>query len=357
MAFDASGRLIVAEFSGNRVVRIEPNGAVTLLAGNGKSGYSGDGGPATQAQMDGPFYLAFDSEQRLYISDSLNGRVRRIEPDGTLITVVGGGTREEDGASAHDTRIRRVGGIAFDSQGRLHFADMGAQRVRRVEADGTVHTVAKGSFDVPKGVEPDLQGAGGIAFDAQGNLYVTEYGAARIRKVAPDGTVTTVAGSTRGLSGDGGPALSASFDNPWGIAVRDDGIYVVDASNNRVRRIKTDGIVETVSGAGPPNSSNDGMDAAKAGIVAPCCLTFDARGNLWVNDVRGSIYKISFGPLAPGDLDGDGAVTPSDVRKLLGAVVGKSSLMTTQTQAADLNRDGRLTILDVVRLLKQVCSP
>ncbi len=357
MLFDPQGRLIVAEFAGNRIVRFEADGSSTVLTGTGKPGFSGDGGSAINAQIDSPFYLAWDPQGRLVISDSLNGRIRRIETDGTIQTIAGGGATEEDGADALSTRIRRVGGIAYDAQGLLYYADMTAVRVRRVNADGTVTTIAAGPQDTPKGQEPTLLGAGGIAFDDSGNLYVTEFGAARVRKITPNGVATTLAGTGhRGFSGDGGPALDASFDNPWGLQVRSDGVYVVDAGNQRVRRIGTDGMVNTVAGGGSTRIWADGGSSTTASVAGPCCLIFDAAGNLWVNDVRGGIRKVTFGALPSGDLDGDGAITPADARIMLGFLVGVRSPMAVQSQASDMNGDGKVNLLDAVALLPRACT-
>src|SRR6266545_622708 len=290
LAFDQSGNLYIADTGNNRVRRISTNGLITTVAGLGTfRSDPGDGGPAIQATLYEPFGVALDPAGNLYVGDDWS--IRKISPDGIITTLAGcpvcsatvlaldsignlyvgasagvwkitpgaaiteiagmrcclGGYSGE-GGPATQAILGRIGGIAVGAKGELYLADMVNSRIFRIATDGTIHTSASG-----------LLGPSALVFDSAGNLYVAELGdwyvtlgsvgsfgtfyisgsGRRLRKIAPDGTITTVAGNgTEEYSGDGGPSTAAQLDAPWGLAADSHGnIYISDSGNHTVRRI------------------------------------------------------------------------------------------------------------------------
>lgn len=262
----------------NSVFQVDPNGSLTRIAGNLQPGYSGDGGPATDAQLftddlvdetpafGFPSGLARDSKGNLYVSDGGNARVRKISPNGIITTVAGNGTRgyTGDGGPAGAAEISNPRGLAVDTADDLYIADSSA--VRKVSPAGTITTVAP-------------FGGLGVALDSSGSLYVVDY--TRVRKVSTDGTVTTVAGGTGiiGDLGDGGPATSAAFIGPTTVAIDGGGdLYIGDVS--RVRKVSPDGIINTVAGGGSTDPG-DGGPAISAEVSVES-IALDATGNLYI---------------------------------------------------------------------------
>ncbi len=252
---DAQGNLYIADNGNHRIRRIDRNGIITTVAGTGEPGFSGDGGLATAARLMNPSALALDVEGNLYIADVGNNRIRRVDrATGIITTVAGSGARgfAGDGGPATAAAFNGLRGLAIGPGGDLFVADFFNQRVRRISADGTITTVAgNGTFNISN--EQQL-GDGGpatqavvrwpidVAVDQVGNLYIAENASHRIRRVTPDGIITTVVGSGSplfgGFSGDGGPARQARLNLPSGIAVDGLGnLYISDAGNFRVRKV------------------------------------------------------------------------------------------------------------------------
>ena len=322
IAFDSSGNLYFTD-TGNRVVRkVSTTGIISTFAGNAMlfSGSNGDGGPATSALFSWPAgqsYLgvAIDGAGNLYISDvnSGSGRVRKVDPSGTISTYAGAGFGDGgDGGPAATAGVRTAAGLAVDSQGNLYIADTVGQRVRKVNAAGTISTVAGTGVsnytgDGGPAVSATLSVPVGVAVDAQGNLYITEAGNAvygpRVRKVDTAGNISTVAGNGKtGFLGDGGPALNAEFGiNLQGVAVDKAGnLYIADYGNYRIRKVDASGTITTIAGNGQPGRSGNGGLASNA-LVEPSGMVVDASGNLYISDYFSSqIRKITFGAKPPG---------------------------------------------------------
>jgi sugar lactone lactonase YvrE len=279
LAFDALGNLYIGDLLNNRVRKMGADGIIRTVAGTGQPGFSGDRGPALQARMNRANFLAFDLDGNLFVSDTANTRMRRISSDGTITTMAGRGgpmlqTASGDGGPAIDARFSDPVGLAVDATGVLYVADMGANRVRRVDRDGIVTTVARGN------------GPTGVAVDAAGNLFIAENYGHRVRKLAPDGTLTTVAGTgKRGFSGDGGLAVSATLDEPFQVTVDSAGhLFIADWGNYRVRKVDVNGVITTVAGNGQREYSGEGGPATQAGLRGPSGLAIDAHGNLYITD-------------------------------------------------------------------------
>ena len=218
MAVDASGNLYIADTGNNRIRKVSATGIITTVAGNGSAGYSGDGGPATSAQLDGPEGVAVDGSGNLYIADTCNNRIRKVSATGIITTVAGNGSAgySGDGGPATSAQLSLPAGVAVDGSGNLYIADSGNNRIRKVSATGIITTVAGNgspgySGDGGPATSAQLNQPAGVAVDASGNLYIADSSNNRIRKVSATGIITTVAGNGfDGYSGDGGPATSAA---------------------------------------------------------------------------------------------------------------------------------------------------
>jgi sugar lactone lactonase YvrE len=285
LAFDPDGNLYVSEFSGNRVDRITSDGTLTVVAGTGSPGMSGDGGPAVKAQLNAPTGLVVEAGGRLliadhhnnrirvvdragvintvrgsvtaglrdpigialdkgilYVADELNARVLRIKRSGTATIVAGGGKDTPgDGGLATNALLLHPSYVLLDQNGDLIFTDFMDNRIRRVNRNGVITTI---------GGNARLNFPTGLALDAAGNLFVSDTGNNRVRRIGLDGVITTVAGnSANGFGGDGGPATKAELTSPAGLAFDDAGnLYIADQGNNRVRRVDTNGMITTVAG-------------------------------------------------------------------------------------------------------------
>jgi sugar lactone lactonase YvrE len=269
-------------------------GVITTVVGNGSSGYSGDGGPATSAELCSPAGMAVDAAGNLYIADAGIDRVRKVNASGIITTVAGGGPMNSgDGGPATSAGLLQPQGVAVDTSGNLYIADYG--RVRKVSPPGIITTVAgNGAY------QGMYYGEGGpatkaaifpesVTVDASGNVYIADNQDNRICKVGKDGIITTVAGngSLGGYSGDGGPATGAMLNYPTGVAVDAAGdLYIADAGNNRVRKVSPSGIITTVAGYWAKGYSYDHGPAIRAMLNYPTSVAVDASGNLYIADMN-----------------------------------------------------------------------
>ncbi len=247
---DGEGNLYVGGGNGtNRmIIRVDPSsGAVTTIAGTGEKGFSGDGGPATEATMSWVRDIAIDDAGNVYFSDSLNHRVRMIDTAGIITTIAGTGKEgfSGDGGPATEARLDHPAGVAVDPKGRIYIADNRNHRVRRINHHGIITTVAgNGRRGYGGDGGPAKKAALGsplsVLLDANGNLYVTSVDCRCVRMVDPDGIISTIAGTGAwGFSGDGGAAKRAQLSCcPDGMAFGPDGaLYIADSANSRVRKV------------------------------------------------------------------------------------------------------------------------
>ncbi len=275
----------------NRIRQVSSSGTIFTVAGNGVGGFSGDGGPATAAQIYQPRDVAVDAAGNLFIADSSNARVRRVSPSGVITTVAGNGVLgfSGDGGPATAAQFSYLIGIAVDAVGNIFIADATNRRVRKVSLSGVITTVAGigggpgFSGDGGPATAAQMNAPVGVAVDAVGDIYIADYSDHRVRRVVPataPGTINTVAGNgTQGFSGDGGPATAAQLNNAQAVAVDATGnIIIGDFQDNRIRRVSASGVISTVAGTGAAGFSGDGGPAIAAQINAPDGVAVDAAG-------------------------------------------------------------------------------
>ncbi len=294
---DNLGNIFVSDYNNNRIRKISSSGIITTIAGGGNCGtnYCGDGGPATSAQLYHPVGLAVDANNNLYIADKDNGRVRMINSSGIISTVAGSTLLgfSGDGGLATAAALQSPTGVALDASNNLYIADSYNYRIRKVNSSGIISTIAGSgtsgfSGDGGQAISAQLNLPYGVVADFAGNIYIADYNNNRIRKVNSSGVISTIAGSgTAGFSGDGGQATMASFNKPAALAFDGVGnLYIADVYNNRIRKINLSGVVSTVAGGGSCGVSycGDGGSATAAQLATPIGLSFNSSGNLYIAD-------------------------------------------------------------------------
>jgi len=305
VAVDGVGSVFIADWGNFRIRKVSSDGKITTVAGNGSSDFSGDGGPATAAAVYSATGVGVDAAGNLYIADRSSHRIRRVSPDGTISTFAGNGTAgySGDGGPASNASLSYPCGVAVDLAGNVYIADTMNNRIRKVPRGGVITTVAGSatggySGDGGPAVSASLCMPKGVGVDASGNLYIAEECGHRIRRVSAGGIITTVAGNgTAGFSGDGGPASSASFYNPRGVAVDAAGsVFVTDAVNRRVRKFSPGGTISTVAGNGLFKAPTDGVLATSSFLNQPWDVAADGAGNIYIVDgYNARVRKVSPG--------------------------------------------------------------
>ena len=311
-ATDADGNVYIADTGTHRIRRVDAvTGQVTTVAGTGEAGFSGGGGPAVEAQLERPQAVAVDEDGNIYIGDTGNRRIRRVDAGTGIITTIAGNGEfgfDGDGGPALSAVLGEIVALAVGPRGGLYIADgldgqgRGNNRVRRIDLSGGGITTLAGDGDFSFGGDDGLAVEAGmtvedIAVDASGNIFLADFNNYRIRRVdAETGTIATVAGrgpvfgGGGGFSGDGGPATAARLDLPGGVAVGADGtLYISDTGNGRVRAVDPNtGDIFTIAGTGNAGTAGEGGPAALAEFREPTRVVLDPDGNLIIVDTGNS---------------------------------------------------------------------
>jgi RHS repeat-associated protein len=333
VAVDSGGNIYISDSQNRRVRKVNAtNGFISTVAFNGANSYSGDGGAASNASSEGAEGLAVDVSGNIYIADTYDQRIRKVSvATGIITTIAGNGTAgfSGDGGPATSAKLDLPSAIALDSAGNLYIADTQNDRIRKVTlSTGIITTVAGSgngsvffSGDGGAATSASLYYPQGVALDAAGNIYISDGNNQRIRKVTiATGIITTIAGNgTQGYAGDGGPATSASFYYPQGIAVDGAGnVYIADQSNHRLRKITAStGTITTIAGNGTAGFSGDGGPATSAELY-PYDIALDAAGNIYVPDTGNTRIRV-IGQINPAKSTPTLALTSSSNPMIYGA--------------------------------------
>ena len=291
VALDGAGNLFISDSGTQRILKLDPAGRLSIVAGTGETGFSGDGGPAVKARLSSPTDMVVDRGGNLYFADTYNHRIRKIDTAGTITTFAGTGRcgSAGDGGPALKAELNNPQSVALDAQGNLLIADTYNHSVRRIDRQGIITTIA--------GSSPGYAGDDGPALKAllanptdvkagpDGAIYVSDSLNMRIRRIGPDGRIVTFAGNGKeGIKGDGGPPLDAQIFISAGMAFDSAGsLYIAEGAGSRVRLVRN-GKIETIAGNGSAGFGGDGGLAVKAQLNSPNKLVVDGQGNVYVAD-------------------------------------------------------------------------
>jgi gliding motility-associated-like protein len=273
---------------------------ITTLAGNGTAGYSGNGGPAVNAQLSNPFEVAADNNGNIYIADAFNNTIRKVNSLGIISTFAGTGVQgySGDGGPATVATLYRPFYVTVDNAGNVYFSDQNQIIIRKVNTAGIITTITgnlPGGYSGDGGplINAQFGDISGIAFDNANNMYITDFINSVIRKVNTTGIISTFAGTgVPGFSGDGGPATAASIRTQSRVAIDNTGnVYIVSHVDNRIRVVNTAGIITTYAGTGVAGYSGDGGPASAATFNAPWHICFDAAGVMYVPDYNNKVIR------------------------------------------------------------------
>jgi len=321
ISVDSNGNIYFADSNNQRIRRIDTSGTITTVAGSGTApatnslcqGTSpvGDGGSATGAHLFNPSDAMVDPKGNLIVADQQNNRIRQVNSAGNITTIVGSGLHNfySPGIPATSSPMDWPSSLAIDGAGLIYFAELHGNRIGRLEANGTLSTLAGTGFpgfngDGRAANTATLTKPAGIAIDPSGNLLIADTGNHRVRKVS-GGIVTTIAGTgQQSFCGDAGPANQACLDTPMDVKVDALGnIYIADTGNHRIRRIDASGTISTVAGTGQAGRGPDGVAATSSALNFPSAVALDANNDLYIVDWQNYlIRKVTFSAISSGGI-------------------------------------------------------
>lgn len=303
IARDATGNIYIADEYNHCIRKIATSGIISTVVGTGIAGFSGDGGPATAAKLNYPIGIVFDAAGNLLIADASNSRIRKVTPSGTITTIAGTGARTYtgDGVAAVGAAINLPQDIATDAAGNIYIADRDNHRIRKINTSGIISTIAGTgvwgySGDGLPATNATLTQPSGLAVSATGDVYFTDLVNYVVRKINPSGIISRVAGNgIAGYSGDGGPATAAQLKAPGGLAIdANNNLYISDFNDNRIRKVSASGLISSVAGIGSHSYSGDGGAATAAELNRPFGIEVDDTGSIYIADWQNNrIRKIN----------------------------------------------------------------
>jgi hypothetical protein len=308
VAWLGDGSVLVADYANHRIRRISPGGQITTVAGTGTYGFSGDGGPATSARLSWPVDVEATADGGYLIADLGNKRIRKVSQSGIITTVAGTGASGATGDNGPATKARLDAptGVAATADGGFLVADAGTHRVRLVSPVGDIDTVAGTGIQGSRGDggpadRAELNTPAGIAALPDGGFLVSEYEGHRVRRVSAAGVITRVAGAgTAGFSGDGGAATAARLNKPFGVSSTPDGGFLIgDSLNGRVRKVAADGRIATVAGSSTRGYAGDGGPALLAQLRSASAAVQSANGAMLIADSQDNRLRFVEGSAAP----------------------------------------------------------
>jgi len=299
MVFDDNGNLYITDANNNMIRKIDNSGIITTIAGTGVAGYSGDGGLATAAQLNGPYDIAIDANGNLFFT-GFNYVIRKIDNSGIITTIAGTGVAgySGDGGLATSAEMNFSFGITFDTSGNLLITESVNNVIRKIDNTGIITTIAGTgvagySGDGGLATSAQLSNVRTVTFNALGEMYITDGGNHLIRKIDNSGIISTVAGNnSQGYSGDGGLATDAQLNFPRDLIFdSNNNFYFSSSSNHTIRKVDNSGIITTIAGTGIVGYSGDGGLATSAQLNSPYGIIFDTNGNLLISEYNNSIIR------------------------------------------------------------------
>ena len=289
-------------------MKLFPNGTLIAIAGNGQFGYGGDNIPATNTSLMYPYGIAVSPlTGEVYFVEAFGNRVRRIDRNGMIKTVAGTGQYgySGDGGLATGAMLGNCFGVAVSAVGEVYIADTYNYRIRKIFTNGTIVTIAgNGTFgyggDGGLATRATFRNPTGVAVSQSGEVYIADYGNNCVRKIFRNGTITTIAGTgVYGDGGDGGLATSAKLAYPRSMAVSSSGeVFIADSFNNRIRKIFTNGTIATIAGTGTAGYGGDGGLAVSALLSYPSGVCLSTKGEIFLTDnYNGRVRKVFDAPL------------------------------------------------------------
>ena len=351
LAVDKSSNLYLADFSYNMVRMIAPNGTIVTLAGAQNAGFSGDGTYGTKALLNGPSGVTVDPQGNVYIADELNQRVRKLNVQGIISTIAGSSHYTGDGGPATSALMLRPQHAVTDSAGNIYVSDTDNSAIRKVDTKGNISTIAgNGSCnyggDLGKASSATLCEPEGLAFDSAGNLYIADWGNCVVRRIDTTGNITTVVGNkTCADTASTGTATNVSFEGPFGLTFDSNGyLYVSDNVSNRVTAVMlgkaTNAPVALFAGNGTAGSNGDGGLSSSAALNGPTAIAAGADGAIYIADTGNNrIRKVT--PASPGEPGIIATVSTSGSKGLslaapAGIVVDASNNLYVDWEASDV---------------------
>ena len=364
IVFDQQGNLYLAETANHVIRKVDTTGIITTIAGTGTQGFSGDSGPATAARLDSPQGLALDTDQNLYIADTRNHLIRKLNLTAGIITTIGGATINGnispgfsgDNGPATAAHLNLPTALAFDPAGNLYIADTQNHRIRKIAATtGNITTIAGNgtqgfSGDAGPATSASIDSPTGLSVDTSSNVYLADTHNHRIRKItAATGKITTIAGtSATGYNGDNTTATTATLALPHGLTIDPAGnLYLADTANHRIRRIDaTTGIITTIAGAGAQTFAGDTGPAPTASLDTPRAATTSPTGLLTLSDTGNQRVRQIATDNTIHTIAGLGLTTPGALTLTAPSVIAYGTGHLTATLTTTTSATGPVTFLD-----------